>query len=278
MRDALIQHEAGESSSVLPEASTESPKRFYNEAYQRPGYAEAASPEQHPYYPLVAGFVTEYALEGKRCLEIGAGRGAFQDVVDDYVGVDIADSAAQFLHKPFIACDARQLPFADSEFDAAWSITVLEHVPEPERALAEMRRVLRPGGVLLLAPAWHTRSWFAQGYPVRPYSDLTLRGRIIKASIPLVDFAPLRYARVLTRRALRYAVWRLCGHPAPFRYGKLKPNYDRYWMSDSDAVNSLDPFDAILWFISRGDRCRSHPTPFHQLLVRCLALVIQVRK
>jgi hypothetical protein len=35
----------------------------------------------------------------------------------------------------------------------------------------------------------------------------------------------------------------------------LTPNYDHYWMPDSDAVNQLDRYETALWFMSRGDEC-----------------------
>jgi len=42
--------------------------------------------------------------------------------------------------------DARALPFADEEFDVALAVTTLSHVPEGERAIPELARVVRPGG------------------------------------------------------------------------------------------------------------------------------------
>jgi ubiquinone/menaquinone biosynthesis C-methylase UbiE len=53
--------------------------------------------------------------------------------------------------------DIESMPFADATFETVVCTEVLEHVPHPESALAEMRRVLRPGGLLLgSVPA---RSW-----------------------------------------------------------------------------------------------------------------------
>jgi ubiquinone/menaquinone biosynthesis C-methylase UbiE len=53
--------------------------------------------------------------------------------------------------------DIESMPFADSTFETVVCTEVLEHVPHPESALAEIRRVLRPGGLLLgSVPA---RSW-----------------------------------------------------------------------------------------------------------------------
>jgi ubiquinone/menaquinone biosynthesis C-methylase UbiE len=46
--------------------------------------------------------------------------------------------------------DAKTLPFADGAFDAAISNSILHHLPEPAGPLAEMARVIRPGGVLFV--------------------------------------------------------------------------------------------------------------------------------
>ncbi|MYA50132.1 MAG: class I SAM-dependent methyltransferase [Chloroflexi bacterium] len=48
----------------------------------------------------------------------------------------------------FQTADVHELPFADASFDAVFAHAVLQHVREPLRALAEMRRVLKPGGVV----------------------------------------------------------------------------------------------------------------------------------
>ena len=43
--------------------------------------------------------------------------------------------------------------------------------------------------------------------------------------------------------------------PTGLRYRRLTPNYEQYWVPDSDAVNSIDRYEAKLWFMSRGDEC-----------------------
>ncbi len=50
-----------------------------------------------------------------------------------------------------VAADLRALPFADNSFDAATSEQVLEHVPQPWKAAAEIERVVKPGGQIHLA-------------------------------------------------------------------------------------------------------------------------------
>jgi ubiquinone/menaquinone biosynthesis C-methylase UbiE len=54
-----------------------------------------------------------------------------------------------------VAADATRLPFADGSFDAVIVAEILEHVPNDTAALAEVARVLRPGGVIAVTvPAW----------------------------------------------------------------------------------------------------------------------------
>lgn len=226
----------------------------------------------------IQALVQRYGLERKRVLEVGSGAGQLQDAVEDYTGLDIAATAKRFYHKPFVAASATSLPFRDNEFDAIWSLGVLEHVPKPEQALREMRRVLKNGGILYLSASWQCRPWHADGYSVRPYSDFGLRGKLIKASIPLRDSILFRSLYTFPIRLLRLGAYRFSGKPMPFRYNPLKPNYIHFWETDGDAVNSMDAYEAILWFRSRGDECLNYPGPLSQLLIRRGPVIFRIRK
>lgn len=100
---------------------------------------------------------------GLQILEVCCGQGRVAQFVAQQIGdgqvFDIDISAAMLeaarrrpgvreLPLTFQQADARQLPFPDHSFDRVYSMYSLEIVPEPERALAEMVRVLRPGGRL----------------------------------------------------------------------------------------------------------------------------------
>jgi arsenite methyltransferase len=62
----------------------------------------------------------------------------------------------------FLKADAARLPFADGRFDVAVSTQVYEYVPDVPAALAEVYRVLRPGGrVLILDTDWDSIVWAA---------------------------------------------------------------------------------------------------------------------
>ena len=238
-----------------------SDQKFYDQTYSENEkelkYVEFARAEAKAYgiEDAVSKFVKDYHLENARVLDVGAGSGLLQDQVRDYTGLDISVTAHRYFHKPFVQGDARAMPFRDGEFDAAWSIWVLEHVPNPEMALAEMRRVIKPGGLLFLLPAWFVSPFAAEGYRVRPFRDFGAKGKLIKLSLPLRESPPFQMAYVFPIRAIRRATFAFTDQPTSFHYWPLTPNYDHYWEPDSDAVNSLDHDETYLWFKSRGDIC-----------------------
>jgi SAM-dependent methyltransferase len=96
----------------------------------------------------------------KRWLDVGCGTGALSHTIaavaapSGVVGVDPSEGflaqarAASPLVCEFVIGDASSFPFADGEFDAAVAGLVLNFVPEPARAVAEMRRVVRAGGIV----------------------------------------------------------------------------------------------------------------------------------
>jgi SAM-dependent methyltransferase len=205
--------------------------------------------------PRVTNFVQRYGLADKRVLDVGAGTGYLQDLVKDYVGLDISPTARRYFHKPFVQGSATELPFRDGEFDALWTIWVLEHVPKPEQALNEMRRVVKDNGLLYVQPAWNVPPWSAQGYEVRPYGDFTMSGKLIKMSLNVLASPYFRASYLLPTRLLRLEYSKVSSGPTRLHYSLLEPNWSHYWVVDSDAINSLDYVEMMLWFTSRGDEC-----------------------
>jgi SAM-dependent methyltransferase len=233
--------------------------------------------DAHSYYRELSAFIERFQLRDKKCLEIGSSGGFFQDMVEDYWGTDIAESLAKYYHKPYRVAKGSHYPFEDEMFDAVWTITVYEHIPELQEALLEIKRLLKPGGVVLFAPAWQCRSWAADGYAVRPYSDFDWKGKLVKASIPIRNSVLWRSLFIFPKRSVRHLAF-LFGYQFRYiRYKRLKANYTVYWTSDSDACNSIDPHDAILWFLSHGFECVSHPTHLSAFFVRTGALIFSKR-
>lgn len=89
-----------------------------------------------------------------RVLDIGCAGSGILSVLNKatgYCGLDYpATAQGLYQTRPDILADASCLPLADASFDTVLMLDVLEHVREPEAALAESARVLRPGGRLLL--------------------------------------------------------------------------------------------------------------------------------
>jgi len=265
-------------------------QQFYDQAYAPAQTPEAAAKEEEyvatarkfaETYGVEEGvraFVARYGLEKKSVLDVGSGRGYLQDIVSDYTGLDISGTVRRFYHKPFVQASATEMPFEDNRFDAIWSVRVLEHVPNPEQMLSEMRRVLKPGGLMFLAPAWYCTPWAAQGYPVRPYSDFGLKGKLIKATMPLRESETLAILYRYPIRALRWADWKLRRGPTAFHYWLLTPNYEEYWMADSDALNSMDAYECYLWFASRGDECVNCPGAWDEFVNARTVMVVRVKK
>jgi SAM-dependent methyltransferase len=248
-----------------------------SEAYVKTGEAVAAASHVEE---RLRDFVRQHDLTDKKVLDIGAGRGYLQDVVSDYTGLDISPTAKRFFRKPFVLGSATALPFPDNRFDAVWSIFVLEHIPTPQQALLEMRRVVKDGGYIYLFPAWSCNSWAAEGYEVRPYSDFNLAGKLVKASIPLRNSSLYRAVYTTPIRVMRFGVFALSGAPLRFHYNRLVPNYEKYWQGDSDAVTSMDRYEALLWFASRGDECLNCRSPLRSISERVTdpRLLIRVHK
>ena len=208
---------------------------------------------------IVANFVNRYGLKNKKVLEVGAGSGLLQDSVEDYTGLDIAGSARRFFHKPFVEASATNMPFPDNSFDALWTFRVLEHIPNPERALLEMRRVVKSGGYILLDVANDVDRYAAQGYRVRPYSDFDIWGKIKKATIPVADSNAIINLYSHQIRVMRSLGTRLGGGPSRLRFTKIEANYDQYWVGDSDACTAVSFHELFRWFTSRGDQCDNCP-------------------
>jgi SAM-dependent methyltransferase len=181
----------------------------------------------------------EHTLVGQRLLNVGCGTGGFnvaaQNAGADAWGVD-ADAeavaiASARLEGRALRGAAESLPFRDESFDIVYCYSTLEHVRDAPAAVAEMVRVLRPGGALYLhapsrwacveghykvfwipgLPRWAGRAYLAgRGRPtafletLRPVTLAECRGWLMRAGAHI--------ARVLTGgvdRRVGGALWPL---------------------------------------------------------------------
>lgn len=177
--------------------------------------------EPEPFYgELAADSVDQVAryldLRGRLVLDLGGGPGHFTAAFRSrgarcvLVEPDPAELAAH--GEPLAGAvrgDGMWLPVADGAVDVCFSSNVLEHVPDPQRMLAEMIRVTRPGGIIYLAftnwyspwgghemAPWH---YLGAGYAARRYIRRTHRR---PKNYPGTSLFPVHVGRML--RTVRF--------------------------------------------------------------------------
>jgi SAM-dependent methyltransferase len=87
---------------------------------------------------------------GMLVLDAGAGTSPYRDLFAHarYEAADFREPSAKYPPLDYV-CDLTDIPVEDGRFDRVVFNQVLEHLPEPARALAELHRVLKPGGQIL---------------------------------------------------------------------------------------------------------------------------------
>ena len=130
-------------------------------------------------------------FSGSRWIDVGCGSGAFTELIvercapAEVQGIDPSEGQLAFARTrhtarvaEFRIGDAMVLPFSEASFDAAVMALVIFFVPNPAKGLAEMVRVVRPGGTVA-AYAW---DFLGGGFPLEP----------IHAEIRALGLTPLR--------------------------------------------------------------------------------------
>jgi len=98
-----------------------------------------------------------YVKNDETTIILNIGAGPFK-LEENFINVDITP----YTNVNIIA-DATQLPFKNNSVDAIVNIVILEHVPEPEKVVDEMYRVIKKGGVI------YTHVPFMQGFHASPH-------------------------------------------------------------------------------------------------------------
>ena len=165
-----------------------------------------------------------------RVLDLGCGTGDSVDLFRSleprvqWTGADIEQSPEVAertrTDADFVTFDGEHLPFADASFDLVYCKQVLEHVRRPQPLLAEVARVLRPGGWLAGSTshleAFHSRSI----WNYTPYGLMLL---LEEAGLELVEVRPVIDAFTLI-------AWRALGTPRFFY---------RWWARESPPYRAI---------------------------------------
>jgi SAM-dependent methyltransferase len=126
------------------------------------GYSDLRRPD-----PRIAARVAAALGECRSVVNVGAGAGSYEPTDRSVVAVE--PSAEMIRQRKasaarVVQADAGRLPFRDGAFDASLAILTVHHWQDPERGLAELRRVARERVVILTWDPEHPAFWLIQDY------------------------------------------------------------------------------------------------------------------
>ena len=164
---------------------------LYLTGTDRQGYVDQAR-ERYRLEPYIEEFASFASAENRDVLEIGVGLGAdhqrFAEAGARLTGIDLTERAIEHvrrrlelfgLRSDLRTGDAERLTFEEAKFDVVYSWGVIHHSPDTPRAVTEIHRVLRPGGIARVM-IYHKRSlvgymlWMRYALlRLRPFTSLT---------------------------------------------------------------------------------------------------------
>jgi ubiquinone/menaquinone biosynthesis C-methylase UbiE len=180
---------------------------------------------------------------GLRWLDVGCGTGAFTQLLLDKCeprqvrALDpSADQIAYARTTPaakavnFQVGDAQSLPFADGEFDAASMALVITFIPEPAKAMAELKRVVKPGGTI----GTYVWDFLGGGSPQQPLREAVETMGVTVAPAPgHVNSRIERLGELFTAASLDAVATRMIEIDVTY------PDFDTYWTSQTALANTV---------------------------------------
>ena len=209
--------------------------RYYDEIYAKDAAVwETVASRGPTFHRFIASLVSRFSP--KRCLDIGCGQGFQLEALScpEKYGLELsliaAQAAARRSHATVCLGISEELPFTADFFDAVTCIGVLTHLVDSKRALGEIRRVLKSGGVLVV------------GVCIRP-------GSLESAISKLVEFI---YPRLRPLAFAKWAVDKLLGssrrdvdsnsiqpRPQPIEHVRSPGEFEREFVSSGFLVEKV---------------------------------------
>jgi ubiquinone/menaquinone biosynthesis C-methylase UbiE len=189
-------------------------------------------------------FVDWLALPpGLRWLDVGCGTGAFTELLLEQVNardvsaVDPAEDQIAYARTKaaakrvnFHQAEAQKLPFADREFDVAAMALVITFVPDPAQALAEMKRVVKPGGTI----GTYVWDFLGKGNTQQP-----LREAVEAMGIPVLPTPGHVHSRLESLRAIFTEAGLDAVSVRPIEIEISYANFDEYWTAQTGFANTV---------------------------------------
>ncbi len=186
-----------------------------------------------------------YRRPPARLLEIGAAHGGFLRLATlagfEATGIEMSPSIVEFARRTFdvdmCVGPLETAGYADASFDVAVAFDVLEHLHDPAATLREIRRVLRPAGILLIQ---------TPEYPARGAAEL------VEAGDPfLVHLCAPEHVYLFSASSLEKILART-GFPNAVFSAAIFP-YDMFAVAGAQALAAHDPDDVAAVLLSKGD-------------------------
>ncbi len=178
-----------------------------------------------------------------RWLDVGCGTGTFTQLLLDIAhphavgAVDPSEDQIAFARTTpaaksvnFQVGTAQSLPFADDSFDVATMALVITFLPEPAKAIAEMKRVVKPGGTI----GTYVWDFASGGSPVQP-----LRAAIEALGVPIAPTSGHQHSirealgGIFSAAALNQVATRMIEIDVSY------PDFDSYWRSQTGLANNV---------------------------------------
>lgn len=205
------------------------------------------------------GFARD-SLAGKLVLDAGSGSGRFSRVAADagafVVAVDLSEAVepnhqnlAQRPNVTVVQASLFDLPFREGTFDAAFTLGVIQHTPDPLRALREIAVRVKRGGAI--GVNWYTRHWYSylhQKYIIRFVAGPLLRrvsDRRLYGFVRWYTPKLLRVSRALHRSGVSHRL-----------VDRIVPVANRDWVGDLTEGERIEwsVLDTFDWYSPRYDK------------------------
>ncbi|MGB9602612.1 MAG: class I SAM-dependent methyltransferase [Limisphaerales bacterium] len=190
-----------------------------------------------------SGFYAKYAdalkpdKPGGKALDVGCGVGQvlvrLQQQGYEAYGVDVSKPNIERASKVCSRArlyDGKKLPFDNEFFDSAGALNVLEHVEEPEQFIAELVRVVKPGGKVVLSSPNFLR--------VIGFRDYHPKMRGLKN-------------KWLNFKRIRQKLYQMRFEPNKVKFDRMNPIIKEPFTPDDDAIIATNPFE-MEFFLARA--------------------------
>lgn len=185
-----------------------------------------------------------------RLVDIGCGTKPYKTMLAPYltehVGLDREQPFNRMAQVDLVGT-AYEIPVEDSTFDSALSTATLEHLAEPECALRECHRVLKPGGIAVYTVPliWHVHA--APCDFVR-FTNFGLKYLFEKAGFEVVEIKALSGFWVTFGQMFVYYLYRF--HRGPVRFTKIIPLFCLLVQGMAYVLDRLDKAEEWTWMYS----------------------------